>query len=229
MVYHYTTIDTLYSLLASHKASENKDYFTFWASSALDQNDAEELSLTIDDLYDVVLEVEKEREEKVKMLPTVKLSESLYWRPIGEPFYDVKEELADFFKESPNTPFTLSFSRNEDSLLMWSMYANKGNGICLVFDQDKLSSFQTDFFDTSNRVVYGKDKTNYIEIVRLIYDDYLKQFEQDTTFSRDKIFKEGFFTYKTLLRLISPFVKNKAFEQEQEWRIIFLGKNNNLV
>ena len=230
MVYHYTTIDTLFSILASYKASEDKDYFTFWASNALDQNDTEELSLSIDDLRDVILEVEKEKEEKIRALPTVKLSQALYWVPIGKSLNMATDKLENFLKESPNTPFTLSFSRNKDSLLMWSMYANNGNGICLVFNLESLSSLQTNFLVISNKVIYDKEKTKYIEIVRLIYDDYLKQFEHDTTFCRDKIFNEGCHTYKTLLRLITPFVKNKAFEPEQEWRIIFYGKNlNDLV
>ena len=61
MVYHYTTIEALYSILAKYNNSEDKDHFIFWASYILDQNDTEEMSLNIDDIRCILEDYEKEK------------------------------------------------------------------------------------------------------------------------------------------------------------------------
>jgi hypothetical protein len=57
MVYHYTTIETFYNMLATYKSSEDKNHLEFWASSIFNQNDKEELSLTAADIMPVVKDI----------------------------------------------------------------------------------------------------------------------------------------------------------------------------
>lgn len=222
MVYHYTTIETLYNILASYKEAEDKEHFTFWASNALDQNDSEELKFDYDDLREAILKVEKEKEENGISLSHKRLSNAVNWgRFNGMSSLETVYEINRLVKDQSQAPFTLSFSRQEDKLLMWSIYANKGNGICMAFNEEELKSIQAGVMCYSNSVRYNIDIDNLTNIVSLLYDAYLKSFEGDEIISLNKVFDEGTTYLRMMLGLISPFIKNKAFEDEKEWRIAF--------
>ena len=222
MVYHYTTIETLYNILASYKEAEDKEHFTFWASNALDQNDSEELKFDYDDLREAILKVEKEKEENGISLSHKRLSNAVNWgRFNGMSSLETVYEINRLVKDQSQAPFTLSFSRQEDKLLMWSIYANRGNGICLAFHEKKLKSLSTGMMCTSGIVRYDQNNDYLPNIVSLLYDAYLKSFEGDDIISLNKVFDEGTTYLRMMLGLISPFIKNKAFEDEKEWRIAF--------
>lgn len=222
MVYHYTTIETLYNILASYKEAEDKEHFTFWASNALDQNDSEELKFDYDDLREAILKVEKEKEENGISLSHKRLSNAVNWgRFNGMSSLETVYEINRLVKDQSQAPFTLSFSRQEDKLLMWSIYANRGNGICLAFNEKKLKSLSTGMMCTSGIVRYDQNNDYLPNIVSLLYDAYLKSFEGDDIISLNKVFDEGTTYLRMMLGLISPFIKNKAFEDEKEWRIAF--------
>lgn len=222
MVYHYTTIETLYNILASYKEAEDKEHFTFWASNALDQNDSEELKFDYDDLREAILKVEKEKEENGISLSYKRLSNAVNWgRFNGMSSLETVYEINRLVKDQSQAPFTLSFSRQKDKLLMWSIYANRGNGICLAFNEKKLKSLSTGMMCTSGNVRYDQNNDYLPNIVSLLYDAYLKSFEGDDIISLNKVFDEGTTYLRMMLGLISPFIKNKAFEDEKEWRIAF--------
>ena len=226
MVYHYTTIETLYSILSSYKTSNDKGYFNFWASNILDQNDKEELSFGCKELHEAIIKLEREKENNGETISTERLSNMFSWSfLIGKTQDEVVDEIDNSIKEM-YPPFTISFSRQEDTLLMWSIYANKGNGICLAFEENELSNLKTDLLYISDDIIYDKEIVKYVEILKLHYDEYLKIFENDRSFILNRIIYEGRLAYKVMLESISPFIKNKAFEDEKEWRIA-LFKNHN--
>ena len=74
---------------------------------------------------------------------------------------------------------------------------------------------------TSGIVRYDQNNDYLPNIVSLLYDAYLKSFEGDDIISLNKVFDEGTTYLRMMLGLISPFIKNKAFEDEKEWRIAF--------
>ena len=228
MVYHYTTIETLYSILSSYKTSDDKAYFNFWASNILDQNDKEELSFDCKELHEAIIELEREKENNGETISTERLSNMFSWSfLIGKTSDEVVDEINVSIREI-HPPFTISFSRQEDSLLMWSIYANKGNGICLVFEENELSNLKTDLLHISDNVIYDREIAKYIEVLKLHYDEYLKVFKNDRSLILNRIINEGRLTYKVMLESISPFMKNKAFEDEKEWRIaLFKNRNTN--
>lgn len=222
MVYHYTTIETLYNILASYKEAEDKEHFTFWASNALEQNDSEELKFDYDDLRKAILKVEKEKEENGISLSHKRLSNAinLGWFN-GMSSQETVYEINRLVKDQSQAPFTLSFSRQEDKLLMWSIYANRGNGICLAFNEKKLKSLSTGMMCTSGNVRYDQNNDYLTNIVSILYDAYLKSFEKDETVLLNKVYYEGTTYLRMMLGLISPYIKNKAFADEKEWRIVF--------
>lgn len=222
MVYHYTTIETLYNILASYKEAEDKEYFTFWASNALEQNDTEELSFSFKDLYEVLLQVEKNKKENGEDLSHKKLSEAIEWGKFeNKNPNEIKDEIDKLVKDREQTPYTLSFSRQKDKLLMWSIYANGGNGICLAFNENKLTKIQAKMTCCIDNVKYNIKKNDLTNLVNQVYDAYLKSFEGDDIISLNKVFDEGTTYLRMMLGLISPFIKNKAFGDEKEWRIAF--------
>lgn len=222
MVYHYTTIETLYNILASYKEAEDKEHFTFWASNALEQNDSEELKFDYKDLREAILKVEKEKEENGISLSHKRLSNAVKWGWLnGMSTQEAVYEINRLLKDQSQAPYTLSFSYQEDKLLMWSIYANRGNGICLAFNEKELNSLQTGMMCVSDSVKYDKNTDNLTNIVGLLYDAYLKSFEKDKKVLLNKVNEEGTTYQRMMLGLISPFIKNKAFEDEKEWRLIF--------
>lgn len=226
MVYHYTTIDALFNILASYKASEDKDHFTFWASNALDQNDSTELSLTYKDLFNAICKVEEEKEQQGENLSINKLSTAISLSSLrGKD--DIEDEINSSVKDHSHTPFTMSFSREKDSLLMWSIYANKGNGVCLVYDENEFQTLNTNnnMTNIQGDVIYSKEVERYIDWVRLHYDEYLNALNNDDLPIANNVANEGYYACKTMFEFISPFIKNKAFEGENEWRIVFFQKS----
>lgn len=227
MVYHYTTLETLYSILASYKESNDKEHFTFWASNALDQNDTEELSFSCEDLLEAILRVEKRIEEKGVSLSYKKISKAIDWGLfLGRDPKKVIDEINQHVKNREYTPYTLSFSHQEDKLLMWSIYANTGNGICLVFNQEELLSLKTKLITVCNDVQYdaeNKDIKAFLGVIEGLYNCYLKEFKEDELTSTGEIHEEGTIYLKMMLDFVSPYIKNNAFEDENEWRIVLLN------
>lgn len=103
---------------------------------------------------------------------------------------------------------------------MWGMYAKQGNGIALVFDEDK---FEANFSkDKCQDCIYCKDDetTPVMDIIQKEYNKYLYDIRHK---------KSGISTWSTALadirlhnmyRKIGPYVKHKSFEYEKEFRIV---------
>lgn len=219
MVYHYTTIETFFNMLSTYKESEDKENLIFWASSILNQNDKEELSLSAADIMPIVKDIEKNIKKK-GLSDFLKLStvDEQWWIPTltGQ---KVKENVNDFFKNEYNIPYTISFSQNEDKLLMWAMYANNGNGLCLAFDENMLVNRNAYKFAIPDVVVYGKDPQSQKRIIKMFYDMYLKELREGYTINA--LYQLKLKYWACMLMGISPYFKNKAFEDEAEYRVAY--------
>lgn len=219
MVYHYTTIETFYNMLASYKESEDKKHLVFWASNALNLNDSEELFLRADDILSVIRKIE-ERKENLKIPSHKKLSTicDQWWVPYltSEHF---KDDLNICNKDMEYTPYTISFSRQRDMLLMWTMYANNGNGICLAFEENKLIDNQLSFLPIADNVIYGNNSKMYTKVVRKLFNLYKKEILKENVINA--IYQKKRLYIITMLWCIAPFIKNEAFKDEKEFRIAF--------
>lgn len=87
---------------------------------------------------------------------------------------------------------------------MWGLYADRGNGVCLVFDKDKLKLGARD---------YGRD---------VQYEDWIMPDYDFHNTSKDGVRSEVWQRKDELF-----FYKRKEWEREQEFRIIRRAKNPN--
>ena len=222
MIYHYTTIETFYSMLAKYKSSEDKDNLIFWASNVLNQNDSREMSLRLNDIINTVKEIEKNKPEltELKKLSTIKDFEWLF----GHSSENIEKKINSYCTDINYTPYTISFSYQSDKLLMWAMYANNGTGLCLAFDESKIKQEQTDLHLIADKVFYNNNPQIYYKVVSAIYDKYIE--ESKIIFFNNLENKKGQFL-AAMLSGIAPFIKNKAFEDEQEYRLAFYKKEDN--
>ena len=216
MVYHYTSIESFFSLLANFKSSTDKQYFTFWASNILEQKDTEEMSLNLDDIIEILEDYEKGN--NVNIFKRLSLVEQHALFAGMEP-NEIKGHITSNIRSLTEAPFTISFSHNEDMLLMWAMYAKNGTGICLSFDEKQLKCGNDNVYTICDSVVYEKKREYYEDVIRKIYDNYYqssKSIIAINNFEHQKIDTIG----STLLS-IAPFIKNNSFKEEAEWRMAF--------
>lgn len=208
-------------MLATYKGSDSKEYLEFWASSIFNQNDKEELSITAEDIMPVVKEIENSIKMKgftdLRKLSTV---DEQWWIPTltGQM---VKENIKEFFQNKYNIPYTISFSQHEDKLLMWSMYANDGNGICLAFDEKQLVNRNAYKFAIPDIVTYKKAPKYYKDIIKEFYKMYLKELGEEYIINIIYQLKRKY--WECMLMGILPFIKNNAFEDEAEYRVVYYG------
>lgn len=218
MIYHYTTVEAFYNILATYKSLEDKDYLIFWASSILNQNDKKELSMSAEKLMPVVKEIERDVKITISNLRKLSTIDEQNWIPtlIG---HEVRDSIKGFYHDEINIPYTISFGQYEDKLLMWSMYANNGNGLCLAFDEEILKTTNYHKFVIPDKVVYENDPKKCKEIIRLFYDSYLEEIKNENII--DSIYKLKCSYWERILMGVSPFMKNKAFKDEAEFRFAY--------
>ena len=225
MVYHYTTVETLCNMFSTYKDSKDKDHLVFWASSALHQNDEEEISLRFNDILSIICDIENN--DKIGRLDDFKKlsnAQQQNWIPslTGQ---GIDLSFDEFLCSTEYAPFTISFSRQRDKLLMWSLYAKNGNGICMAFDENQLVCEQESLCPLADIVVYGKENTeSYKNVVKMFYEKYKDDVKNDSIINI--IYQKKKQYIMSTLWAISPFIKNVAFKEEDEFRIAFLKEEN---
>lgn len=223
MVYHYTTIESFYNMLAAYKESDDKDHLVFWASYILDQNDLTEFSLKSEHIISCLQKIEEEKPYK-DLTDFRKFSSinSYNWLPtlLNQ---NSRRGTKEMWNDELNVPYTISFSNNEDNLLMWTMYSNNGNGLCLAFNENELLDDKTYIFTLADNVKYVGDPETLDGILKNYYDKYLNAISKMNILQEIDYTKVNYWT--RFLTCLVPFVKNRAFESEAEYRIAIFKKN----
>lgn len=174
--------DKLYhytSFLALKGILQNKE---FWFGSLYNMNDNQEVTAYITKLKET-LELSNTNKKTVKRL-----------------FRQIEIERSNFY------PFALSLSCNKDDAAMWERYAQNAEGVCIVFNTEKLNQlFQTE--------------SNYV-LCRELYDID----PHGEMISRVKDFCDGrsAMSEEYMVRLILLFAcsfKHESFRSENEVRI----------
>lgn len=194
--YHYTSIDTLEKILTE---SVNKDVFILRGTHNEYLNDYQELNLAIK----LIMNVAKKFEEEGKDIKGKKLSENLdhnNWKRIMN--------LLGLL----NGPYITSFSENSDSLPMWNMYGNNGNGVALGFQKitplhldNERTRWKKCFYDTESF------KDLFTENFQIIYDN--------VNINGGNLAVDGKLALNELAFIFGT-LKHKAFEFEKEWRLM---------
>jgi|GEM_PF-756692 len=144
-------------------------------------------------------------QEKIKNAKNIK--EENYWlNSIREPYsIDVNKRFIEKVKE--NKLMTACFSERNDSILMWSHYADEHKGFCLEFDFTQWNPALVCLLP----VVYSAKRVEYPA-------SYLdKHCDNDCQNCGAYILKQAYVT------------KHIDWEYEKEWRIIYSGSNTKEV
>ena len=164
-------------------------------------NDTKEMTILYDELIKVLPKIENELGLSEKLFSEVLLSsDDIQRNLIGDRIKDL------FYGCLFREVYVISFSDQVDSLPMWSMYGKNGNGLCLVFDKDKVNSYMDDYHQVKE-VYYCLDKGPANSYIKEKYRECYNE-KEITDFLTEVLFD------------LSGRVKNSAYSAEQEYRII---------
>ena len=127
--------------------------------------------------------------------------------------------------------FAFSFSRERDLLSQWVSYANGGRGIAIGFDPTSLR-------DVCQPITTWKDlagcytphtifcelkysTSSEMEAIALQLAERIRTTANDQHLPGARRYNYLGKSIGQVIRHLNPIFKNKAFEQEREWRIIF--------
>lgn len=209
-VYHYTSIEALFSILEGYR--QNDHYaLPFRAYSVYNTNDPREMKLGFDTVKDILPAFEKSYSHNMN------LSE-VYENPQYET--ECKNQCfkrpKDGLVEMDSVPYTISFSCKRDFLPMWSMYGANKRGVCLKFNTGNLieslrGEGQPCF------VYYAGDEDNIIKdyLLPILYISDAKEI------NRTLAIEEKIVNLSSICDCISPFVKCNDWAYEAEFRLAY--------
>jgi hypothetical protein len=199
---HYTSVEVLEAILRNNEV---------WFSNPLFMNDIEEVRFGMiagENLFLSSPEIESacgSKERSVKLRATFN-----YW-------YNqfVNDHLLDLYV------LCMSEHAREDidgRLSMWRGYGGNGKGAAIVFDTAKIVALEDSPLIIAN-VHYGtrQARTNWLQ-------ERVAQFANILASSNipdDKLFLCSFYFFQRL-KLFSIFTKHQGFEEEREWRVVYM-------
>ncbi len=212
-VYHYTSLETLFAILENYRKSKDKKGLVFRASNIFKVNDPTEMKRG----YEVVKTLLPQYEIK-RVTPEIMRLSEVYQTEEWE-----KQCKEDYFEsvcgtniEIGTVPYVISFSAKKDYLPMWSLYGNRGKGVCLKFDIEKLigqEHVRIGFVAYNMNTIHRSFKENISFLYDLIMRPYISEGKPLTI---EKKISE----LSTICFDISPFIKYKDYQYEKEFRLV---------
>lgn len=241
-IYHYTSMEVFYNLIKSVEEVKNKTCFVFWASNVLYMNDPKEFSFGLKIIMYALKEIESNKNVDKKY----RISD--LWKEESIREASIRDALLKVINEDNESPYAISFSREEDSLPMWLNYANRGRGVCLAFAEyrnrveERISDEDTNgsgivIYDTMNAhdVYYCSSALKVSQNNRIykrieeMYDEYYRSKIPSIDLNSLPTLQLG--VLKAFTFLVAPYIKTSGFEGEKEVRMVksikFDFDNNN--
>lgn len=207
LVYHYTTLDALCSLLNDMEVKQEDDekqgyHFKFRASNTQYLNDPTENKLYKSAIKDAIKDAIKN--------PNINDFISSYESQIGN-------------------SYALSFSESGDDLNMWRLYADNAKGVVLSFDKEELNEYASckeyqfgkcEYHAKNNLIKWIKQNDNWEAIVHDVSNAIPSptriinniDFTEDPKFRINNLVRD---LYKNSL-----FKKHIAYQSEKEMRLV---------
>lgn len=208
--YHYTTQDTLCSLLNNYRENEVQGNLILWASSIFTMNDPQEMKHGVE-VFKVLIPF---NEGCYEILPEERLNiDSL----------DSEKILSDH----SHTPFVISFSGNRDDLTMWALYGDGGHGVVLKFNNEMTSYPSTINGVTKPENVYYGKGSDRIQLIFQIYNKGLRELRTCKSEKQKKECREK--TVSKLYTHICPFIKTESYQNEKESRLSYYDVQSHLI
>lgn len=187
LIFHYTTSDGIIGILKNQK---------LWLSLVNLQNDSSELALIADLLPIAIADLKKE--------------------------YDFDETTMRLLDELPNTNkpypiidnvFTLSFSRDGNSMNLWKSYTGNKAGFSIGFDKKLLDKVIDANLCYMNVCEY--DAVKQVELLKSEIIDYFESIRNEVS---DYVWKDIHLSWKVYS--CAPILKSAHFSDEKEIRVI---------
>ena len=226
MVYHYTSIESFQKMIEGI-IQDGKDYYlTFWATSIYAMNDPSEFMYGYKLLKDIVL---PDIEEKIGIKETsLQLSEILKIIEKDITTKDGADYLIERIYDNHESPFIVSFSKKKDFLPMWNAYSDRGKGVCLCFNNSEylFKDGQPIILNKLHAmdVTYKKIDEVSSNTIKNLYIDYYQTYKgiPDETQRTKKMIDYLI----SLIVVFSAYLKNEAYQYEQEVRLVEFKKND---
>jgi len=194
-LYHYTTQHGMLGIVPSK---------SFWATDLRYLNDFEEYVYAIDCAEKAIASI----------APTIKVAGADQLSSMI---------LALLKANRAEDYFIFSLSEDGDSLNQWRSYTRQGPGYALGFDSIKLHEYCLERGYTFGRCLYSRREAE--SAISQLAAEYMVELAQYfPLFSAGEINEDLIFSkcrqFLALFLKYAAFIKNPAFEQECEWRII---------
>jgi hypothetical protein len=219
-LYHYTSQKGLLGILQTNK---------LWMTNILYLNDSSEFKHTLD-------LVKSELENRINQLSKKDIPAIFKWENVNtdvrkfQVYNDLQSQFDFTFPDEGSHIYVFSLSGEEDDLSQWRGYCPKGDGFCIGFETEKISSIikiKTEY--SLIKCVYDKGKKE--EIVKSLFDKLEKLFESS---NENELLFNGIkpllgnsghrelieFIYFIRIMEISPSLKDDSFINEKEYRIV---------
>ena len=226
-LYHYTTGAGLLGMLKDYDAEKNPN-LTIWATHYAYMNDPTEFEFGIEICLPLIKEIEEEDgvPEDEKIYPILNGTKELpkYWGILEFKHWEYQGVL---------NPCMISFSQAKDSLHMWNMYGQNGNGLALCFDMDSMRRSKTNYlFDSC--VYIGNDipneyKEQIKQKIRGFYKNKYDLFrEMRSSPEMNEKYKIGltFMVAPFIYAGVASYLKHEAYKDEQEFRMLVNERAN---
>ncbi len=136
-----------------------------------------------------------------------------------------------FEKINPSRLYcAICFSEEQNKLSQWIKYADNAQGVALGFDSVFLSSLQESQYFLFDKVIYGKQII--LDKVGGIFEKLFqnREWQRKKDHQKQEDFADAVYRAVLCFNRYAPFYKDKFFEEECEWRLIFsLNGNINRV
>lgn len=220
LIYHYTTVDALIGMTAN-MSNANKN-LTMWATDIKCMNDPNEREIGVG-LIDSLLE---KMEDELRIPVDRRIS---VLRSTEEDYKDALRKVKVDTSLLSYNVYVTSFSKDSDSLPMWSMYSKNGNGISLGFDFESVHrtfSKEPFFF---GEIIYDNIPVERMGLLlKFSYSlsyEIMENFAQRNFKMLDNGLKNkviSLSTYRIYTLIVASLIKHHSYEYEKECRVCCL-------
>ena len=215
IVYFYCSLESAYNILKSGK---------IFASDLLYMNDKEELNFGIEVMMEALRTIAEDKSANYDKDLKKFLNRDFLNSPNEEKF---KREL------EKDHVYIACFTHKKDDLNQWRAYGDNGKGVCIKFDfnitvGDQLSEgFWMQKVDYIDMGQIRKNKSGIRESKKTRdWQKKLRYFESVFKVIKKNYEKTGVFDIPDEVRRNLRFYKNNSFKEEQEFRLLYLDRNN---
>lgn len=193
-LFHYTSLNGLKGIIESN---------SIWATEARYLNDAEEMSHLAERVVDEIARQTRVHDETERII----LKQFSTW---------IKNRLTQGHKM-----FVASFTENGNLLSQWRGYCPYGKGISIGFSPDKISEIMQGASYTLGKCIYDASQQSTIvgSIIGGVVEEAFRQ-GPSADFHESQSYYGVFGELEPAILRIAILIKNVAFVEEQEWRLI---------